>query len=65
MKPTTIKDFLTKVNSSFENADTKEMLEFGYYEDENKHYELNYEETDQVTEDTIILDIEESQPMRI
>ena len=34
-KSVTVKQFLSRVNSSLKDADTKEMLESAYYEDNN------------------------------
>jgi len=63
----TVKEFLSKVNSSLKDADTKEMLESAYYEDDELHYELIYKVNtgnDIITDDTIIARIEKSMPFR-
>ena len=64
-KSITVKDFLNKLNTNLEDSDTKEMLDFSYYENENKHYELIYDKDYEViTEDSVIERVEESNVSR-
>lgn len=65
-KNITVKQFLENLNTSLADADTKKMLEFSYYENDEKHYELTYGEgAGTITENTIIVDVEESKVFRV
>ena len=61
MKNITVKDFLNKLNTNLKDEDTKEMLDFSYYENDDTHYELIYDrDYETITDETIIARIEES-----
>ena len=55
-----VKEFLKSVGTSLEDEDTREMVECAYYEDNKMHYELIFGIDEDVTNETVIVKIEES-----
>lgn len=58
-----VKEFLNQVNGKMD-SETLEMLEFGYYENDEKHYELSFND-EEITENTELNILEETPSMWI